>query len=167
MSKIVIVSDNHGDAEILDDIVRRHEQEATAFIHCGDSEGDAHDAIWQHFTVVQGNVDYAPFPVAETVTFPEGKLMVTHGHRFQIKQDLNVLANYAKEAGCAVACFGHSHVPTLTRVQGALMINPGSIRLPRGSYPYPTYAILNWGVDGTQTVTYYHRDGSIADQPWR
>ncbi|MDO4670778.1 MAG: metallophosphoesterase [Aerococcus sp.] len=164
MSKIVIVSDNHGDREILETIVSRHREEADAFIHCGDSEGMADDPIWQSFTVVQGNVDFAPFPIAETVEFPEGKLLVTHGHRFDVKGDLNVLANYAKEAGCTVACFGHSHVMTLERVQGVLMINPGSVRLPRGNYPYPTYAILDWQQNGQQTVTYYHRDGSPVNR---
>ncbi|MDO4681049.1 MAG: metallophosphoesterase [Aerococcus sp.] len=166
MSKIVIVSDNHGDQEILKMIVERHQDEATAFIHCGDSEGNVEDPIWQSFTVVQGNMDFADFPLAEVVSVPEGKIMVTHGHRFDIKRDLNVLASYSKEAGCEVACFGHSHVMTLEEVQGVLMINPGSIRLPRGQYPHPTYAMLDWEADGTKMVTYYHRDGSIVPDPF-
>lgn len=52
--KYLVVSDNHGDRNILVEIVNRYVGMVDQMFHCGDSELKANDELWQHFTVVTG-----------------------------------------------------------------------------------------------------------------
>ncbi|MDR1568216.1 MAG: metallophosphoesterase family protein, partial [Streptococcaceae bacterium] len=54
----IVMSDSHGDREIVEEIKARYLRSATAIFHCGDSELSAQDKIWQGITVVSGNCDY-------------------------------------------------------------------------------------------------------------
>ena len=56
--KYLVVSDSHGDRQILVDLVRHFENSVDFFIHCGDSELPAKDELWNVFHVVGGNCDY-------------------------------------------------------------------------------------------------------------
>ena len=53
--RYLVVSDNHGDRDILVDLVDRYRSEVDIFFHCGDSELEASDPLWDTFQVVQGN----------------------------------------------------------------------------------------------------------------
>ena len=49
------------------------------------------------------------------------------------------IANYAKEKGCDVVLYGHTHRPLISKMDGVTLINPGSLRYPAGeggSYCY-------------------------------
>ena len=56
--KYLVVSDNHGDREILVDIVKQRAGEMDVLFHCGDSELEADDQLWETFDVVKGNCDF-------------------------------------------------------------------------------------------------------------
>ena len=43
-----------------------------------------------------------------------------------------ILPQRAREEGCLVALYGHTHRMLLERIDGVLVCNPGSISLPRG-----------------------------------
>lgn len=63
----------------------------------------------------------------------------------------------AEELGADIICFGHSHIAGSELMDGKLLINPGSIRLPRVRKE-KTYAILNIDKDNA-TVRFYDLDG--------
>ena len=46
--KILVVSDNHGDRDCLVDLVNHYEGQVDALFHCGDSELEPTDELWQN-----------------------------------------------------------------------------------------------------------------------
>ena len=51
--KILVVSDNHGDRDCLVDLVNHYEGQVDALFHCGDSELEPTDELWQKLIVVK------------------------------------------------------------------------------------------------------------------
>lgn len=89
----LIVSDNHGDREILVDIVNRYQGTVDYFFHCGDSELSSEDQLWSHFHVVKGNCDYGPgFEEKQVINTGIDKIFMTHGHLVNVRFGLTQLA---------------------------------------------------------------------------
>lgn len=134
--RILVVSDTHGHLEPLQGL---HLPAAPdALIHAGDFYADAapcarlfhlpSTATW----AVAGNCDYPRTEPAEAVVELGGaRILITHGHRYDVKRTYLPLVYRARELGCRVAICGHSHVPTCTEDQGVLILNPGSPAFPR------------------------------------
>ena len=61
-----------------------------------------------------------------------------HGHRYGVKSGLARLAARAKELGCEVALYGHTHRAAVEEVDGVLCVNPGSA----GAYSDASYCYL-------------------------
>ncbi|MEH7442376.1 metallophosphoesterase [Bacillus sp. JJ1122] len=142
MCKILIVSDSHGSAELLEGIEKLHGQDVDLMIHCGDSELAEDDAAIKSFRSVRGNCDFlGDFPDEDTHVINGVKIFVTHGHLYSVKSTLGNLFYKAKEIDADIVCFGHSHVLGAEMVDDVLFINPGSIRLPRARKER-TYIIL-------------------------
>ncbi|HGT1373043.1 TPA: metallophosphoesterase family protein [Enterococcus faecium] len=79
--RYLVVSDNHGDRDILVDLVDRYRSEVDIFFHCGDSELEASDPLWDTFQVVQGNCDYGPgFEQKKVIQTGQDTVFMTHGH---------------------------------------------------------------------------------------
>jgi len=66
------------------------------------------------------------------------KILCCHGHKYGVKSTLTRLAAHAKELGCDVALYGHTHRANSEIVDGVLCLNPGSL----GSYSDPSYLYL-------------------------
>lgn len=164
MAKALIVSDSHGLREELQMLKKRHEKEVDLMIHCGDSELQPSASELSGFITVQGNMDYLgrDFP-NEAIEMLDNKcIYITHGHLYDVKMSHLSLAYRAEETGASIACFGHSHVAEAYEREGMVFINPGSIRLPRGTFE-KTYAVLD--VDGEEiSVTFYSLKGIRIDQ---
>ncbi|MEC1472229.1 metallophosphoesterase [Bacillus haynesii] len=156
--KVLIVSDSHGLEDELEMIAERHGKETDLIIHCGDSElVPSHPALSSYLTV-KGNCDfYGEFKDEIVVPVESRKLFFTHGHLYGIKQSLLNVYYRAEELGADIICFGHSHIAGSELMDGKLLINPGSIRLPRVRKE-KTYAILNIDKDNA-TVRFYDLDG--------
>ncbi|WP_303220499.1 metallophosphoesterase family protein, partial [Enterococcus asini] len=56
--KYLVVSDNHGDRQILVDLVNHFQEQVDLFIHCGDSELPADDELFAIYQGVGGNCDF-------------------------------------------------------------------------------------------------------------
>ncbi|QPC47146.1 metallophosphoesterase [Mangrovibacillus cuniculi] len=142
--KWVVVSDNHGDSSVLEEIVKEHKATADTFIHCGDSELLKSSPIMEHFHAVRGNCDMdREFPLHITEEVQGKKYLVVHGHMENIKMSLLPLTYKAKEAGVSFAFFGHSHLLGVEKMDEVIYLNPGSISLPRGGNP-KTYAVITF-----------------------
>ncbi len=156
--KILVISDNHGDRDVLVDVLNHNKGKVDAMVHLGDSELSATDEIWQEFTAhVGGNCDfdrhYLPFT---TVDLGDEKLFLSHGHLSDVRYGLDKLYYQAKENQATVALFGHTHELGCEYANGLLFLNPGSISLPRGTRPFKSYAIIEATV-AKYKVTYYDR----------
>ncbi|MCP8967347.1 metallophosphoesterase family protein [Ectobacillus ponti] len=161
--KVLIVSDSHGSTAELEQLKALHQQEAELMIHCGDSElGEADEAL-AGYTVVRGNCDWRGSFPNEIITEAGGlRFFVTHGHLYNIKMTLQTLLYKAMEQGARVACFGHSHVLGAEVINGVLLLNPGSILLPRGRKE-KTYALLECK-NGVIQVQFRELNGNVVAQ---
>lgn len=84
--KILVVSDNHGDRDCLVDLVNHYEGQVDALFHCGDSELEPTDELWQKLIVVQGNCDfYDEFPKTVTKKVGDQVIYMTHGHLANVR----------------------------------------------------------------------------------
>lgn len=166
MHKLLIVSDSHGLTNELTMILQRH-SDVDAAIHCGDSELEVNAPYLQGYTVVKGNCDWqGTFPEVTHIEMGELKILVTHGHLYDIKSTMLPIQYLGMEQEADVICFGHSHVAYAEVVEGRLYLNPGSIRLPK-RYPVATYAIVEWNKPEAVTVRFYEIDGTeITDFPY-
>ncbi len=159
MGKLVIVSDSHGNTELLSKIAAKHKGEASLMIHCGDSELGAEEKELEPFLAVRGNCDLDAALPEEQVGRWEGlNVFVTHGHLFNVKMSLMPLSYRAEERNAHIVCFGHSHIAGAEMQNGMLFINPGSILLPRRR-PEQTYAVVSESEKGKVRVSFHNEDG--------
>ncbi|GAJ26004.1 phosphoesterase [Liquorilactobacillus sucicola DSM 21376 = JCM 15457] len=158
-TKILVVSDNHGDHKILDKLIAKYDGVVDAMFHCGDSELEPDDKIFEHFAVVTGNCDYDPEFAEYLVQDINGtRVLLTHGHLLGVNLGLARLSLFAQEKQAQIALFGHTHRLGVEYINGCLYLNPGSISFPRGKYSQlgGTYAII--GITPAQfEVSYYNR----------
>lgn len=154
--KVLVVSDNHGDRDVLVDLINTYEGKVDKFFHCGDSELEATDSVWNTMLTVRGNCDYDPaYPDTRVTKVGSETILQVHGHLHDVKFTMNTLLYTAKEVGANFAFFGHTHELAVEYVDGILFLNPGSIRLPRGQYAsIKTYAIVETTPEEID-VTYY------------
>lgn len=158
--KVLVISDSHGQADRLNQIV--HQVAADHVIHCGDFCTEKSQLPQGSLTVVRGNCDYEQVAEEEVWEARGFRFYITHGHRYQVKSSPLSIRYRGEEVGAQVVCFGHSHLPYCEQAGGILYINPGSISQPRG-FPVPTYACLD--IEPQQIyVTYYQIDGQPVKQ---
>ena len=139
--KILLVSDSHG-LQLSDEIFNI-EQPDLAF-HLGDSELEYnHKDLKQYKYKVRGNCDFDHnYPLVEFVTVNNFKLMLTHGHKFNINYNWNDIITFGKENNVNIIIHGHDHIAKVEEISGITIINPGSLRQSR-NHNEETYAILD------------------------
>lgn len=141
--KIVVLSDTHGDANLIEQVYEQ-ELDADAFFHCGDSELAYDDVHFHHMYRVKGNCDFDRNFVDDLlVPVGERSIFMTHGHLYNIKMTLTPLDYKAQETGADIVLFGHSHLLGAEQIGDTLFLNPGSLLLPRGGNP-KSYATIEW-----------------------
>lgn len=145
--KIVVLSDTHGDGDIIPTVIAQH-PDADYYFHCGDSELSYDDPRIKDCKRVRGNCDHdVQYPVEEIVTLEDKTIFMTHGHLFNVKSTLTPLYMRAREVGAQIVLFGHSHVLGAELEGDMLFVNPGSLRLPRGRKE-KSYAVIETTTDG-------------------
>lgn len=129
--RILVVSDTHGDFNTLRKVVTAH-QEADVIVHCGDGSRDV-DRLRDIFPEkniinVRGNCDLGANDVSliEIFMVQGKKIMVTHGHLFDVKYGLNRIIYEAKDTNVDVVLFGHTHNAVADYEDGLFILNPGS-----------------------------------------
>ncbi len=140
--RIIVVSDTHGLYSRLHAVIMRN-LKADAFIHLGDGETEyqqllrSFPEIEGRFYYIKGNCDYgSQAPLFRTLDIVPGhRIFATHGHRYGVNFDLGTLITTAKENGCDIALYGHTHVMKSTYEDGVHILNPGSASSPRDGNP--------------------------------
>ncbi|MDA9470231.1 metallophosphoesterase [Enterococcus sp. 5H] len=162
--KYLVVSDNHGDREVLVDLADTYRGKVDRMFHCGDSELEPTDTLWNEFIVVKGNCDYDPeFPETIVEKTDRDIIFMTHGHLSNVRFGLTTLALQAREANATIALFGHTHEIGCEVHDHILFLNPGSISQPRGPIQLKSYAIIESSPEKF-TIQYYGRDHRPFDK---
>ena len=82
---IIVMSDSHGERDIVVDIKKRYQGKVDAIFHNGDSELESSDSVWEGIHVVRGNCDYdSGYPERLVVKLGDVIIAQTHGHLFGI-----------------------------------------------------------------------------------
>lgn len=151
--KLLIMSDTHSDTKTMEQVMERRQKEVDAIIHCGDSELTA-SYFDDHLHVVRGNCDMDDsFPLEEVFSVQNTKVLVAHGHKYNVKSTLMPLFYRAQEVQASLVCFGHSHLLGAEMREGILFINPGSLLQPRGRKE-KSYAIAENSGDSWEVLFY-------------
>ncbi len=161
--KLLIFSDSHGNTRWMQMALQKN-QDADFVLFLGDGWQDA-DLLRNQYPLpwvcVKGNCDSMLSEYPTEVVFPIAghKLLMTHGHMRGAKSGVGGLLSGAKETGCDIVLFGHTHHP-YERYVGDLtppvyLFNPGSIGEPHGGVPTFGTLLLD-----ENTVLFSH--GSIA-----
>ncbi|MGN0641799.1 MAG: metallophosphoesterase family protein [Huintestinicola sp.] len=135
------MSDSHGSKQALDRVFEKTADSGNIFIHLGDGEREL-DMIRSDYPNldirhVAGNCDYDSISPSMTVIEAAGvRILCTHGHRYHVKYGTELLRSVARDNGCQVILFGHTHCRYQSYEDGIYIMNPGSCACPRdGSKP--------------------------------
>ena len=136
--KTLVFSDSHNDAKIMNELAEKYRSKIDCIIHLGDCTDDTFDfrIICPDITLyqVRGNNDCGSlYPSERTITLGGKRIYMTHGHRQKVYYNTDNLYFTAAQEQADIALFGHTHIPYLENEGGILVMNPGSISLPRGN----------------------------------
>ena len=160
--KLLVISDTHGDTQTMEKVMQHHPDVDTV-IHCGDSELSASYFKSKTIHIVRGNCDFDDKYVDEDIfEIANEKILVVHGHKYNVKSTLMPLNYRAQEVQASVVCFGHSHILGAEVQNGILFINPGSLHMPRGRKE-KSYAIVE-KLENAWSVLFYSDEHKLLEQ---
>ncbi|KGR72393.1 metallophosphoesterase [Streptococcus phocae subsp. salmonis] len=158
---IIVMSDSHGDREIVPAIKDRYLGKVDAIFHNGDSELSSDDPVWQDIYVVGGNCDSDSAYHASLVTkLGDITIAQTHGHLQQINFTWDRLDYFAQEAEATLCLYGHLHRPAAWQLGETIFLNPGSVTQPRGEVNEKLYARVQL-TDELITIDYLTRQHEL------
>lgn len=158
--KIYVVSDTHGRVDfIINEIL--YNNDSDAIIHLGDCVDDANEIeqIADKFLYkVRGNNDFfSNVPEEKVIYLGKFKCLLTHGHKYFVYFGIKDLAKRAKELGCSIVFYGHTHIRKFEYVDGIYFINPGSLSYARSNDGKRSYAIVDI-VDDNLDIEFVYQD---------
>ncbi len=138
--RILVVSDTHGDFYSLKKAIDQ-QKTAEVVIHCGDSKDELDEIKMCYpdkaFYCVKGNCDLgSTLPMVETITLENKKILITHGHMYNVKLSLYPLCCAAREEKADIVLFGHTHNAISEYDDGLYILNPGSLNGYFASYAF-------------------------------
>ncbi len=105
-----------------------------------------------HIIGVIGNCDfYSNYPPEQLLNLDGHKILLTHGHLYGVKTDLNRLGMAARNKGAELVVFGHTHMPLNSAWQEIKLFNPGTLSRER-SYRGTSYGIIEISDRGINMV---------------
>lgn len=133
MIKIAVLSDTHGMRTPLF-VIEPVLKTADLIIHLGDGANDAKSiSPNSKYICVGGNCDYdKQLKDFEVLSVAGKNILITHGHKQDVKSGLDNLAQFAMQNNCSIALFGHTHQVCDTTQNGIRLLNCGSLCYPRG-----------------------------------
>ena len=115
--RIVVISDSHKRSDIVEKILYAQPKAAAVFF-LGDCAGDIEDLQYifpeKRFYILSGNCDYfSTYPSSDMETVAEKKIFYTHGHTLSVKYGVGNLIKTARQNGCDIALYGHTHISNI------------------------------------------------------
>lgn len=143
MEKILVFSDSHGNVTNMIDVVEKEVPDM--IIHLGDCWSDACILGDEYPTIplehVPGNCDGPHDALKKVIVIDNKKILICHGHTYNVKAGYLRLDLAARELGVDVALCGHTHSVYYNHHNGLQILNPGSIGAPAFGTP-PSYGLL-------------------------
>ncbi|GAY73174.1 YfcE family phosphodiesterase [Lentilactobacillus kosonis] len=165
MSKVLVVSDSHGDQKILRTIWTKFNDQVECFFHCGDSELSKDSDLIHKYLLVKGNMDFEDFPIERTISVGDTKVYQTHGHLKGVNFNILNLLLTAESMDAGIALFGHTHELMCTTDNGVLLVNPGSISQPRGDFASIGGTFCTIDINNSDfIVDYYNREMQVVPE---
>ncbi len=149
--RIVVISDSHKRSDIIEKILYA-QPDAKAVFFLGDNAGDIEDFQYifpdKQFYILSGNCDYfSTYPSSNIATVFGKKIFYTHGHTLSVKHGTENLLKSAKQSGCDIALYGHTHISNILYEDGIYIVNPGSCSQAReGKQSYAVIDIESNGI---------------------
>ncbi len=152
--RVLVISDSHRNGRVIEKILYAQPTASHVFF-LGDLAGDMEDFEYifpeKQFHILSGNCDYfSTFPSSGIEKVSGKKIFYTHGHTLGVKSSTVHLLKTAKEQGCDIALFGHTHIPLTLYEDGVWIVNPGSCSSPRDGKP--TYAVIDIEENGIMPI---------------
>ena len=142
MKTIVAFSDLHYSA--IPDRLKNVALESDYVFFLGDGCMRLGDLLFHKGLVaVKGNCDDCNFKREEIVEIEGVKILATHGDMYGVKRDLLPITLRAKELGCGLVLYGHTHYAMAEDIDGFTLINPGAIHSPVTGNPTYAYIVIN------------------------
>lgn len=165
-AKILVISDCHGQTKNLRSVLESQKNTCDALVFTGDGMLDLitimeedfnsppeHKILPENVIFVRGNGDSPYYKIFTdkpqilqiqedaSFTVAHKKFFVTHGHFFGVYYSTQELLDYLEKNKFDAGLFGHTHVPFAKISKDILLLNPGSISLPRKNSK-KSYAVL-------------------------
>lgn len=174
-TNILIISDTHGDRAGVERLLGAYADKNDAVIFLGDGIRDffrdGKCICPVPFYCVCGNCDtfgfsstplvidgYGEIRAEEIINLGGRRILMTHGHKYDVKYGLDRLTRYAASVDADIALYGHTHIKNeyyisdgesvcFEKLKKPLwLFNPGSLR---GSYfNEPSFGTLTLSDDG-------------------
>lgn len=145
MKRVLIMSDSHGNVENMVTAVEKENPDM--IIHLGDCVTDAvrlnNRFLQITFANVPGNCDYSDGKTEKILNIDGYKVLICHGHTYNVKITYLPLECHAREIGVDIALFGHTHSVFYDTHNGVSLFNPGSIGAPAWGKA-PSYGVITF-----------------------
>ena len=163
--ELLVISDSHGRPDAIRAVLSEWKTRPYALLFLGDGLRDMtliqNDEKYESLTVyaVAGNCDGsilfpADEPEVRMVQLEEVRVLMMHGHTFDVKWGLSEAIAYAAKKQADVLLYGHTHAPYERLLPAGerlrdgtvpekplLVANPGSLGAPRGGEE-PSFGVL-------------------------
>ena len=129
MKRILVISDSHGYLNHIREILKKENPDM--IIHLGDCVRDVYELQREfpshNIEYVKGNCDIVQEPEEKILLIEDKKILICHGHTYQVKSGYLNIEYAAKEKQVDAVLFGHTHQAFYNHHNGIVMLNPGSI----------------------------------------
>ena len=122
---ILVFSDYHRHENDVLRIIDRHQP--NHILCCGDGESNIEFYDENKIISVAGNCDYANLPNIKIIEIGKYKILMTHGHLYNVIFGMDRLYYLAKEHNCNLVLYGHTHIQKMEEHDGIIFLNPGSV----------------------------------------
>lgn len=131
---IAVVSDTHRMNKFIN-LAKEAIKDADILIHLGDNIEDV-EIFERNFNgkvyAVAGNCDYSSkYPKEGIIEVCGKKIFYTHGDSYGVKSSINNIYYKGRELEADIVLFGHTHQQLIEKGEGIILMNPGSVSLPR------------------------------------
>lgn len=131
---IAVVSDTHRIRRYIN-LAKNMIKDADILIHLGDNTDDVDilsDGFDGEVYAVAGNCDFTTKYPKEGILEVNGrKIFYTHGDLYGVKSNINNIYYRGRELEADIVLFGHTHEQGIERTEDLILMNPGSVSLPR------------------------------------
>lgn len=143
---IAVISDTHRIGKYID-LAKKLIKDADVLIHLGDNIEDVEllqDGFNGEVYAVKGNCDYSTkYPKEKIIELKGKRIFITHGDLYGVKNGLNNIYYKGRELEADIVLFGHTHEAIIEKEDNMILMNPGSISLPRLKGRYVGFIDIN------------------------